>query len=234
MTTASADLSTHTVLCICVQISWHEHSHCVWIYVLISWHENTVFIFVFCWTNLLYVSWTHCMCLCYLLTWAHCVFVFWSTNYCVGHRNTVLCACVLINRPAICVMNMLYLCSYRLTCCMCHRKSLFLCSNHLTCCVGHQHTVLSICILINWPAVWVRSRLCCVFFSSDLIYGSRKHCVCVQINWPAVWVMNTQCCVSLSTDRVCGSWTQCVVCPYQLTCCVGHEHGVLCFFSADR
>ena len=138
----------------------------------------------------------HTACVCVLIYWhEHTVCLCSDQQTTVWVTETLCCVlCALINRPAVCVMSMLYLCSYRLTCCMCHRKSLFLCSNHLTCCVGHQHTVLSGCILINWPDVWVMSRLCCVFLSADLLYGSRKHCVCVQINWPAVWVMNTQCC----------------------------------------
>ena len=84
------------------------------------------------------------------------------------------------------------------------------CPYHLTWCVGHQQSVL--CVLINWPAVWVLNTLCFL----------------VLINWPAVWVINTVCCVSLWTDLLCGSWTHCDVCPYELICCVGREHNVLC------
>ena len=193
----SADMNNHTVLCICV---------------LISWHENTVFIFFFFWTNLLYVSWTHCLCLCsYQLTWAHCVFVFWSTKLlCESQKHCVMC-----------------LRSYEQTCCMCHEHAVFvflstdpmyvsqkhslcLCSNQLTGCVGHEHTVYF------------------VFLSTDLLCGSRKHCVCVLINSPVVWDMNTLC-LSLSTDLLCGSWAHGVVCPYQMTCCIGHGNTVFVF-----
>ena len=126
-------------------------------------------------------------------------------------------------------------------------RGVCLCFYQLTCCAGHEHTELRVCVLFNWPAVWVMNTVCCVSLSNDLLRGSWTHCVmcpyqstyclghehtvlsvCVHINWPAVWVMNTLCCVSLLTDLLCGSWTHCVVCPYQMNCCVGHEHTVLC------
>ena len=162
------------------------------------------------------------------LTWAltlYFVSVFWSADMrtqclsssdlaCCMCREHTFCDCVLVNK---------LLCESQKHCVVCLR------SYEQTSCMCHEHAVF-------------------VFLSTDLLYVSQKHslflcsnqltgCVghehavlsiCVLINWPTVWAISTRCCVSLSTDLLCRSWTHCVVCLYQLTCCVGHEHSVLC------
>ena len=64
-------------------------------------------------------------------------------------------------------------------------------SYQLTCRVGHEHSVLCVCLLINWQAdrSWTHCRSYCV------CHGRTVLRVCVLINWPAAWVINTLRCI---------------------------------------